>query len=300
MEMFDPKSMQERIGDMPKSPTLRHLEDCERHFIKACKKVGIEFAYDVVANELPYFKTFGYTEYAHCFMMNPLQQELRLQQWEDAYADDTKADYNWTEYFSSNINNATANKYSHIKETLPSGRVFKKHLIAPVGSNKLKQTVCLNKLTYIKNTYGSANVWFKPHPLTTHALVGELKDILGDIVLDREENLYCLLQRCETLHTTHMSESAIYGACLGKRLDPIDVYQEAFKGSFYPINKHLFTQADPKAWVQRALASPKCGIVNPKLQEDWKQRIDQYVEYMMDLRESRKGHFIETIHGYRY
>ena len=82
--MFNRASIKERIGDIEKSTTLHHLKDCERYFLKLAKKYKIEYAYDVVANELTYFKTLQYTEWAHCFSMNPLQQELRVKQMEDA------------------------------------------------------------------------------------------------------------------------------------------------------------------------------------------------------------------------
>ena len=58
------------------------------------KRYTTEFSYDVMANEIPYFKTINYTEYATSFMMVPLSQILREQQVKDAYYDEESEDYN--------------------------------------------------------------------------------------------------------------------------------------------------------------------------------------------------------------
>jgi hypothetical protein len=296
MEMFNKASIQERIGDMRKSKTLNHLADCEKVFLKLAKRYKIETAYDVVANELPYFKTIQYTEWAHSFSMNPLQQMIRCKQVEDAYADNATIEADYMSYFKEKALSGTSNKYDHIKDHNVQPR---KHIIIPVGSNKLKETICANKLCYLRDKYEN-DIWFKPHPLTTHALVGELKDMLGDIVLDRDINMYKLLAGCEHAHLSHMTESAVYAVALGKKIKPIDVYNVVHQGSFYHINKNLFNNPDPAAWMQKALNSPKSGIVNPELQEDWELRMNMYFEYIMDLREQYKYDYVSTTGGYDY
>ena len=296
MEMFNKASMQERIGDMRKSKTLKHLEACEKHFIKLARRNKIEHAYDVVANEMPYFKTIQYTEWAHCFSMNPLQQRLRTEQIEEAAADQAGAQYDYMSYFKSKIESKTVNKYDHIKSHDIKAR---KHLIVPVGSNKVKETICANKLCYLRDKHGD-DIWFKPHPLTTHAIVGELKDMLGDIVLDRDADLYSLLYNSEVIHLSHMTESAAYAVALGKQIRPIDVYNTIERASYYHINKNLFNNADPAQYLQSALNSSKSGIVNPELQEDWEIRMSEYFEYILDKRERFKFDYVSTIGGYDY
>ena len=295
MEMFNRAAIKERIGDIEKSTSLHHLKDCERYFFKLCKKYKIEGAYDVVANELPYFKTMQYTEWAHCFTMNPLQQELRVQQMEHAALNEVDK-YDFMSYFRERVVKGGSNKYTHLKEHLIEGRA---HLIIPVGSNKLKETICLNKLCYLRDKY-DGNVWFKPHPLTTHALVGELRDILGDMVLDRDVDMYSLMINADVIHTSHMSESCVYAVALGKEIDPIDVYNEVHRGSFYHINRMMFLSSDPLQTMQSCLNGVECGIVNPELQDDWQSRMGQYFEYIFDQREKRKGHFVATTKGYDY
>ena len=296
MEMFNQASIKERIGDMRKSTSLHHLKDCEKKFLKLCKKYKIESAYDVVANELPYFKTMQYTEWAHCFSMNPLQQRLRVEQIEEAAQDNVDIQYDFIDYFKSKIESNTGNKYDHIKNCDIEA---KSHLIVPLGSNKIKEVICANKLCYLRDKY-EGDIWFKPHPLTTHAIVGELRDMLGDIVLERDANLYQLLPKADVIHLSHATESAAYAVALGKEIHPIDVYNKVEQASYYHINKHLFNNPDPAQWLQSALNSPKCGIVNPEVQEDWDIQMSEYFEYIFDKRDQFKFDYVETVKGYKY
>lgn len=291
MEMLNKKSMQERIGGVQKSTTLNHLKEVEKHFLKQIKRYKVETSYDVIANELPYFKTLNYTEWAHCFMMHPLQQELRMRQMIDAYNDNTEQTYDYAQTFADRILNGQSNKYEHIKSAMDKVQ-GRENLVVLVGSNKLKDRICLNKLKWIRDTHED-EVYFKPHPLTTYQLVGELKDILGkDYVLDRDEDMYAYLTQAETVYTSHMSESAVYAVSLGKNIEPIDVYNKVEQGSFYHINKFLFDSEDPKEWINRTLNSPKCGIVNPLVDSGWREKVDSYLDYIMSVRDKYKNKYV--------
>lgn len=292
--MFDKKSMNERIGNtIKKSTSLDHLKEVEKYVFSIIKKYKIEISYDVIANELPYFKTFNYTEWAHSFIMHPLQQELRIQQMVDAYNDNAPIEVDYVEYFKNRILTKQSNKYSHIhKDTTHTPRDV---LVVLVGSNKLKDRICLNKLRWINKTYDN-DVYFKPHPLTTHQLVGELKDIFGDAkVLHRDADMYEFLINAKLVFTSHMSESAVYAACLDIPIEPIDVYNKVEQGSFYHINKFLFTSDDPKEWLNRTLNSYKCGIINPEVDQNWKTKVDNYLSYIMNVRNKYKNKYIEKI-----
>ena len=287
--MFNKKAVSERIGDIKKSASLNHLKEVEKYFLKAIAKYKVEVSYDVVANELPYFKTLNYTEWAHSLIAHPLQQELRVKQVEDAYLDGTETT-RYTEYFKTRVLNKASNKYEHIKTD--DSCTAREAIVILVGSNKLKEHICLNKLRSIKDRY-ETDVWFKPHPLTTHQLVGELKDLFGnECVTDRDIDMYKLLVNTEVVFTSHMSESVVYAASLNKQIEPIDVYGKVEQASFYHINKHLFTAPDPAAWINRALSSPKSGVFNPEIDSDWKQRIDLYLEYVMQEREQHKDKYV--------
>lgn len=290
MDMFNKASMKDRIGDIKKNASLNHLKEVEKYFLKVIEKHKVEVSYDVIANELPYFKTMNYTEWAHSFMMHPLQQELRVKQLQDAYDDNCEIKADWMEYFRHRIIEGQSNKYTHIE--MHHDIQAREALVVLVGSNKLKERLCLNKLRWIKNRYDD-DVWFKPHPLTTHQLVGELKDLFGDKnVLERDLDMYAILLESETIFTSHMSESAVYAVALDKRIEPIDVYNKVEQGSFYHVNKYLFTVDEPKTWINRALNSPKCGIVNPEIEENWQKKIDMYIEYIMAQRNKHKNKYV--------
>lgn len=289
MQMFNKKAVNERIGDMKKSASLLHLKEVEKYLLKALQKYKIDVSYDVIANELPYFKTLNYTEWAHSLIVHPLQQELRVQQIQDAWLDGTE-NTRYTEYFKARVLGRNSNKYEHIKKE--DNYTAREAIAILVGSNKLKDRICLNKLRWIKDKYES-EVWFKPHPLTTHQLVGELKDLFGDdCVTERDADMYKLLVDTEVVFTSHMSESVIYAVSLGKQIEPIDVYGKVEQASFYHLNKHLFTENDPAAWANKMLSSYKSGVFNPEIDSDWKQRIDLYLEYIMQQREAYKDKYV--------
>ena len=299
MKMFNKHTLHKQIGDMPKSKTLEHLRQVERYFLKEVKKLPLDQDYDVIANEVPWFRTISYTELAHCFIMYPLSPIIRERQTQEAYDDATTISLDYISYFKNRITKNLANKYSHIKDSKITSR---DHLIVPVGSNKIKETVCMNKLRYIINTHGEEEVYLKPHPLTTHQIVGELRDMLGeDVVLNRDDDLYKLLVDAEVVHTSHRSESIIYAVALGKEVDCIDVYQTAHQGSFYPIANGIFNHGpkveDQQRFIQRTFNSYKSGIVNPELDENWKDRIDQYLDYLMTVREEYRYKYVWNEQG---
>lgn len=291
--MFNKQAQKERIGDIKKSTTLDHLREVEKYFQNAIKKYRIEVSYDVIANEIPYFKTLNYTEWAHCFMMHPLQQELRMKQMVDAYNDDAEITADFVQFFADKIRKGQSNKYQHIQSEVGNELKGREYLVVLVGSNKLKERICLNKLRWIKDQHED-EVYFKPHPLTTYQLVGELKDLFGnDSVLDRDADMYAYMLQSETVYTSHMSESAVYAVCLDKQIDPIDVYNKVEQGSFYHINKFLFDSENPKLWVNRTLNSYKSGIINPLIEPKWKNKVDQYLDYVMLLRDKYKNKYVE-------
>ena len=290
MKMFNKKEKEDRIGSsLTKSKTLDSLKEVERYFIKQMRKYGTESDYDVVANEIPYFKTLSYTEYATCFIINPLCQQLRVAQIRDAYLDECEA-LDWTTYFANTVKDKKSNKYAAQKNKKDYETRY--NLVVLAGSNKLKEAICLNKLRWVKNTHGD-DVYFKSHPLTTHALIGELKDLFEeDTILPRNADLYHFLLEADVVYTSCISESAVYAVSLDKDIEPIDVYNKEEQGSFYHINKNLFTEKDPKGWVNKTFSSPKSGVINPTVDKDWKGKIDKYLEYIHQVREDNKYKYV--------
>ena len=111
-------------------------------------------------------------------------------------------------------------------------------------------------------------------------------------VLHRDADMYSFLLEAKVIYTSHMSESAAYAVSLDKTLEPIDVYHKAEQASFYHISKFLFTVDNPKEWLNRTLNSHKCGVVNPEIEPNWREKIDQYLEYIMSVRAKFKNKYI--------
>lgn len=294
MEMFNKKVLAERIGPLKKNDKLNDLEQVERYVIKKCKELGFEHSYDVIAEEMPYFRTMGYTEYATNFMMQPLNLKMRMGQVTDAYDDNVDDVQDWASYFRTNIESKTANKYQERNEEFERyGN--KSVLVVLPGSNKLKTNCCLNKLIAIAKEH-KGDIYFKPHPITTHAVIGEIKDLFGEeSILPRDIDVYHFLQKAEKVYTTHISETALYAIMLGKQVEPIDVWNNIHQGSFYTVNAPLFDNKDNgDEWVNRVFSSPKSGIINPVIDLDWRSKVDQYFEYIFNKRKYYKGWYLEA------
>jgi hypothetical protein len=280
----------ERIGDIEKSDLLSWTKEFETFFANTMTDYPFEYDYDVIARELPYFKTLNYTEYANTITIHPLQLELRVTQMMDAWRDDVEVKYDYIEFFKNNIIEKNANKYKDRIST--DEKEARRAIVVLPGSNKLKDRVCLNKLKYIRDTHGK-DAWIKPHPLTTHKLVGELMDLFGEEnVLHRNDDVYTLMAQAEIVYSSVISESAMYAIALDKQLEPIDVYHKMPEGSFYHINRFLFQEDDPKAWVNRVFNSHKSGIFCPLVDENWKEKLVNYLEYISLKRKKFKNKYL--------
>jgi hypothetical protein len=294
MEMFNRKELDKRIGPLKKNKKLYDLEAVEGYVIRKCSELGIETSYDVMAEEMPYFKTMGYTEFATNFYLQPLNLKIRNEQMMDAFNDNVKNPDDWSGYLVKNILDKNANKYQKRKEKFDDYPA-KDFLVVLPGSNKVKTNVCLNRMKQISKSHGD-NVYFKPHPITTHQIVGELKDFFGEEnILDKNLDMYYYLQKAKHVYTTHISESAIYAAVLGKGISPIDVWNNIGHGSFACINNHLFThQKNIKEYINKCFSSPKSGIINPAVDKDWKGKVDKYFEYVTAKRDVYQNWFIDN------
>lgn len=294
MEMFNKKVLADRIGPLKKNTKLESLEQVERYVLRKCRELGLEHSYDVIAEEMPYFKTMGYTEYATCFMLQPLNLKMRQAQITDAEAHDVEEISDWVSYFKDNIDNNQANKYQKRKNDFEKYEDKTALVILP-GSNKLKENCCLNKLIAASKEY-KGDIYFKPHPITTHAVIGEIKDLFGEeSILPRDIDLYYFLQKAKKVYSTHISESALYSIVLGKDVEPMDVWNNINRGSFYSVNSRLYDNKEKgHEWINKVFSSYKSGIINPALDLDWKGKVDDYMNYIYEKREYYKGWFLDT------
>jgi len=294
MEMFNKKELDSRIGPLKKDKKLYDLEQVEGYVIRKASEKGLESSYDVMAEEMPYFKTLAYTEYAGCFYLQPLNYKIRNEQMLDAFHDKSNKDIvDYSSWFINRIVNNSANKYSERDEKAFEKYEPKDYLVVLPGSNKVRENVCLNRLKHIRSKHGN-NVYFKPHPITTHQIIGELKDFFGEEnILPRNINMYYYLQKAKGVYTTHISESAVYSVVMNKDTQPIDVWNNIQRGSFYCINNHLlYNQSDAKNFVNKTFSNYKSGIINPEIDKNWKEKVDKYIDYICAKREKYKGWFV--------
>ena len=291
MEMFNKKEMDKRIGHLKKSKSLYKLEEVEAYFVRLCGEHGINCSYDVMAEEMPYFKTLGYTEYAGNFYIRPLNFKLANEQMRDAYWDKMHKVEDYSNWLINKVVKNDSNKYTDREsdESLPP----KDFLVVLPGSNKVRDNVCLNKLKHIKSAHGD-NVYLKPHPITTHQIIGELKDFFGEkCVLPRNLNMYYYLQKAKGVYTTHISESCIYSIVLGKPTQPIDVWNNIQRGSFFCLNNHILdNQHNGKEYINKCFSSAKSGIINPEVDKNWKEKLEQYMNYIMPKRQYYQNWFL--------
>ena len=296
MEMFNKKELDKRIGPLKKDKKLYNLEQVEGYVIRKCSERGIESSYDVMAEEMPYFKTMGYTEYAGNFYLQPLNYKLRNEQLIDAYYDNsTKNVLDYSSWFVNRVVNNNANKYLERDEKAFEKYEPKDYIAVLPGSNKVRENVCLNRLKDIRRKHGN-NIYFKPHPITTHQIIGELKDFFGEeCVLPRNINMYYYLQKAKGVYTTHISESCVYGIVLGKDTQPMDVWNNIQRGSFYCINNHLLYHQDKaKDYINKTFSNYKSGIINPDLDNNWQEKVDKYMDYICEKRDKYKGWFVDN------
>ena len=217
--MFNKKELDKRIGPLKKEKGLYQLEQVEGYVIRKASENGLESSYDVMAEEMPYFKTLAYTEYAGNFYLQPLNFKLRNEQLIDAFHCNEKTkELDYSDWLVNRVVNNNANKYLERDEKAYSKYPAKDYIVVLPGSNKVRENVCLNRLKFIAKEHGD-NIYFKPHPITTHQIIGELKDFFGeDNVLPRNINMYYYLQKAKGVYTTHISESCVYGVVLGLSL----------------------------------------------------------------------------------
>ena len=292
MEMFSEKVLSERIWDLQKNESLNILKPVEKYALERIKSVGLEHSYDVIANEIPYFKTMGYTEYANSFIFQPLNFDFREKMIEEAFYEKSDNVLDYAGFFRNNLISNNANKYKDRKQEFEKNQP-RNYIVVLPGSNKIKQRICMNKMEYIYEKH-KGDIYFKPHPVSSYQTVGEIMDKFGeDHVLDKNVDLYHYLPKTKKIYTTHLSESALYGVILGIKIEPIDVYNSLEGTSFYNINKLLFNYQDlGDKLINETFSNYKSGFVNPALDKNWKKTINKYIEYTQKNRLAYKDWFI--------
>jgi len=289
--LSDSKLQEKCVGDLKFSKRIQELSEVEKFFINECTRRKIFWSYDVSSVEPLYFDTINYTTYAGCFVMNPLQPEISQRQMYDAIRNNNSS-VDFLSYFKDKIKNKSANKYD--KEDQKIEGDYDAVVVLP-GNNKILINVCIRKLQWIVDQHGD-RVLFKPHPLTGQDLVDKIKEKINrkeTTFAPIDSDLYQVLPNVNTVYTSHMSESAMYATAIGKTISPIDRIDKRQPSSFGHINYFLFNELKPMSIVNLMLSSYKSGVICPDIEENWKEKITLYLDYILEIREKIKDHFIQ-------
>lgn len=265
----------------PKHDVLVQVEEYLKE--KFAEIPHLELQYDITAIQPLSFVTVNYTTYAGSVIVHPISYEQSVRQMADAYADNMSLDYDHIDHIKKQIEtDGTFSKYVYRhKEPCEPKQV----LMVLTGGNKLKKHCCVGQMQNIIESFGHENVLFKKHPISHMDVYDELNEYLGGINYAPDHaDLYELIDGSEWVFTSMLSESTLIAAIKGKNIGHFDLFQNRNTTSFGHIGYYLFSTKDPVAWARRAFASPKSGIINPVVDTDWKGKIDQYIEYIVELR----------------
>jgi hypothetical protein len=267
-----------------------NLVQAEEYFLRQVKKLDIEHSYDVTASEKLYFKTINYSTFAGFLMMHPLCPEQSMRQMQDAYADRLPSSGH-IDYIRNKIkNDGTYTKYT-FKDA--KEEEYKPVIVILPGENKLYKHCCIGKLEYIINKHGRDNILFKKHPISYDKGYEALNEKLGGInFASAYSDMFKLIDNAEYVYTTMISESALTAYIQNKKVDHFDLYQNRHLASFIHINYYLFSEPDPVGWADTTFSSYKSGIVCPAIDTNWKDKIDHYLDYIMQLRSYYKNSYI--------
>jgi len=295
VSMFNKTDIKRNIGeDIKFRKRLDVFKPVEHHFKHLCDKFDIDHAYDVGADENTYFDTINYTTYAGLFIMHPLTKSTQIFQMWDAKSDQLPSEGH-VEWIAENIKNDHVSKY-----TLPGNREmevgefheFDTVAILP-GSNKFEQHVSFKKFKHIIKKHG-VKIVLKPHPITNKEILGEIFDNKGHAqIAGRHDNMYSLIDRAKTVYTTHISETALTALLMGKEISPLEPFGARLVGSFCHINLFCFSDPDPINTIKSIFASHKSGVLHPEIDSDWKCKMEQYFEYILNIRSIQHEHYLE-------
>lgn len=263
-------------------PRMSHLVEVEEYLKSKFPYKGIELAYDCTAIEELYFDTINYTTFAGFFMMHPMSFEQSIRQMADAYAD-TIQPIGHVDWIKDKIEKEnTFSKYDFKTQT---SSLAKEALVVLPGTNKIKKHCCVGKIQIILDKHGRDNVLFKKHPISYNKEYEELDEYLGGInFADDNSNLFQLIEDSDFIYSTMISESALTAYILNKEVGHIDLLQNRNTASFAHINYYLYSHPNPVEWANKTFASPKSGIIHPETDKNWMKKIDDYLEYISNLR----------------
>lgn len=281
-------------------PKMEKLKEVEAYFLDKVKQYDVAVSYDVTAGEALRFKTLNYTSFAGMLIAHPLRHDVSLQQMFEAY-EDGEENTKYTDFLVESVWQGAASKYD-IKiepnesfidaDYLGEGQV----LVVLPGGNKLAKHTCIGGIRRLFDLYGEEDVFFKKHPISEQAVYDTFFSFLQKEfniktinLIETEAPLYAILTKFDAVATGFLSESLAYAVALDKKVHNIDLFQSNSVAPFYHISYPIFSLEDPKRFINKAFNSYKSGVFSPDLDEDWKSKIDLYLEYIINKRDILGG-----------
>jgi len=283
--------------DIRLRPRLENLDKVEKYFIDQCNKKNIKFTFDCNADERSNWDTLAYTSYCGMLHIVPLCRDLNLYQLYDALLDNISP-IGHIDFIKNNIENNTASKYvlkDNSEFEYSKEEKIKALCILP-GNNKFGH-LCARKIKTIANHWKN-NLTFKLHPVCDKEVLKKngflhMVNKYGCNILDGNVDMYDLIKKANFVYSTHTSESALTSLILGKQIEPIDNYDKRTYHGFSGINHFCYNHKDAISKLDKIFASPKSGIIHPDIDIDWKGKIDKYLEYILEKRESQNGYYLK-------
>ena len=279
--------------DFGKTNSYRNImKECEKFLIDEIEKYETVVVYDMNFSEQPFFSTLNYTSLGEMFYIHPLSPETSNFQMESCFIDREPIKTDYFEYFKEKYSYEYMNKYENQKER--SINEFDAIVVLP-GQNKLFNTVCINKLRYIVHEHGH-RVVFKFHPLTKEDAQKNFIRLLPNnaCFVNGDESVYDYIKDADIVYTSHNSDSAFASVCLEKTISPIDSFQMKVHGTFAAINHFLFSHMNRKEIINMILNNYRSGLFVPNLNDDWRERMSKYLEYIHEKRDMFKKYYIEN------
>lgn len=268
------------------NPKIKQLKEVEDYILEVSKSYPFEISFDCTADEHAWFKTINYTSFVGGIILFPLKGASAMHQMIEAFSDG-KEDPSITEYYTAKLKEKSASKYKRVAKVVWKNDIDV--LVVLAGANKLAKHTCAGSLKRIHNSFDK--VVYKEHPISDKECYSSLYEHLKREGLNKpiisfsdEYDLYDIMDHTKYVATGFASESAFYAVVSDKELLCTDLYQNKHTAPFYHINHFLFSLQNPKQFINKAFSDYKSGYINPELQSDWKERIDNYFDYAVSMR----------------